>query len=609
MTAETHRSGPAPNGASGPMRRLVGSVGRGLRLVLSSARGELIALAAVQFAIGAGTLAEILIARQVLADVLAAERLGSGFSSAIPEVIAIAVLHGAVLVGFAVQAERHRLIAEKTARRVTAMVLDVAGHVGQDAYDTPDFYDRLERARSSAVIRPMQFTSGLLSVAAGLTIVVGVGVALAVIEPILVALGLVALPAMVISAARNTGELRTFALGLTSDDRRRLYLQSVLSDLAHSKEVRAFDLVGFFRERYEHLYDRRMVALQALVAKRTRRALLAVAAAIMGLAGAVAALGWLLAVGRIDLSSAGAALFALVTLSQRVGSLSLGLSNLYEAAVFLDDICELASAFPIEQLPPARQDLSPELSQLTVDGVRFTYPGASRPVLGGVSLQIARGEVVGLVGSNGSGKTTLVKLLCGLYQPDAGRLKWNGVEVGKPEAAQLRNRVAVLFQDFARYHLSARMNIGTGRHERLNDDDALQLAATQAGAAGLIEGLSIGYETTLSQAFEGGVDLSAGQWQRVALARALFRDAALVILDEPAAALDPLAERRLYEEIRSIAVDRAVLLVTHRAPSLLATDRVYVLHEGMVVESGTHAELADSGGHYAKLFDISVSRT
>jgi ATP-binding cassette subfamily B protein len=224
-----------------------------------------------------------------------------------------------------------------------------------------------------------------------------------------------------------------------------------------------------------------------------------------------------------------------------------------------------------------------------------------------VSMEIGAGEIVALVGENGSGKTTLAKLLCRLYLPHGGRILWDGVDTASVDPDGLRRSVAVIFQDFLHYALPAAENIGMSRHQRIDDREAIRGAAVHAGADDFLAKLPAGYETQLGPEFEGGKELSVGQWQRVALARAFFRDAPFIILDEPTAALDARAEHELFESIRRLCRGRSVLLISHRFSSVRSADRIYVLEAGQVVEAGSHEQLMTLGGRYANLFNLQAA--
>ncbi len=323
---------------------------------------------------------------------------------------------------------------------------------------------------------------------------------------------------------------------------------------------------------------------------------------------ALGLLVWFLALGRITLADAGAAVLAIRLLSTSLDQVFQSVGGLFEAGVFLDDLesfLTLAGSTVTTRgdggaARPLRRDVE-------VDGVSYRYPGSPEPVLHDVSVRVGRGEVIAIVGENGSGKTTLAKLMAGLYPPSAGTIRWDGVDTADVEPAELRRGVAVIFQDFVRYQLTALENIGLGDPDHVDDEDAARAAAEQARAAEFLDGLPHGYATVLSKEYEEGTDLSLGQWQRVALARALRRDAPLVILDEPSAALDPRAEQALFSDIRSTLHGRSAVLISHRFSTVRSADRIYVMREGSVAEAGSHDELMERDGLYAELFSLQAA--
>ena len=594
---EVHRS----------LRRLPGLCRAAVRLVWAAGRRELLAALAIKAVNGAGLAAVLLLGRNVIAAVGAAGSSGAGVGAVLPELLLLTAVTAGLGFLAAIGRVISEILAELTSRHAQAQIIEVACAVELEAYDTSAFHNRLLRASMGGQFRPWQIVEGLVGLAGALVAVLGITGALLALEPWLVPLVLVAAVPLLVASARSGELLFRFHHRMTEAERRRNYLYMLLSGKDAAKEVRAFGLAGFLGERFDRLYDEHLVELRKVARRRLRVSLVGNLAASTVLAGTVAGLLALALGGRIGLAEAGTAAAAVFLLGERLTSAVGSAGQLYESSLFIEDFTSFVALRPEVEARRRRDPAPSGFRRLIVEDVSFTYPSAADPALEGVSLEIGAGEIVALVGENGSGKTTLAKLLCRLYLPHAGRILWDGVDTATVDPDGLRRSVAVIFQDFLHYALPARENIGMGRHQRLDDLDAVVAASTQAGAHDTLAKLPQGYDTVLGPEFHGGKELSVGQWQRVALARAFFRDAPFIILDEPTAALDARAEHELFEGIRTLCQGRSVLLISHRFSSVRSADRIYVLEGGKVVESGSHDQLMALGGLYADLFTLQAA--
>lgn len=589
-----------------PVRRLPGLLMSAVRLVWQAAPVLILLFGALQLVNAASTGLSLLAVRSLVSALLGSSTGHVEARAVLVPLAVLAVLMALVTFANALRQGLVMLLQERITWTAFERVLDVSSAVDLEAFDHPDFHDRLSRAQVMGAVRPFQIVQSLVALGTSLTTVFGVLLVLFYLQPLLVPTLLVTVVPLVVATSAFSRDFHWFMVRFSHDDRRRAYLRGLLTTREMAKEVRAFGLAGHLRARNQRLFEERLRDMTRLIVRSSLRSMLGSLGAGVAVLGTVAVLLWFVLTGRMSLASATAAALAISQVSSMLGNLALSTGQLYESSLFLEDHRTFVEMRP--QVSRGQDGTAPATFEVIhARDVTFTYPGSDRPALQDVNLTIRRGEVVALVGENGSGKTTLAKVLCQLYRPQAGRICWDGVDLATVNPERLRDSVAVLFQDFARYLFDVTDNVGLGRVERREDRAGVEEAARQAGAHEFVSGLPDGYSTMLGKDFHGGVDLSLGQWQRIALARAFFRDAPLVVLDEPTAALDARREHELFDSLRALLRGRTVLLISHRFSSVVSADRIYVLRAGRVVEQGSHAELMRANGHYAELFNLQAA--
>lgn len=587
--------------------RLVDAIGTSSRFVWQAARPTFL-LSLAGEVIGAVALAGVLWFGRDLVTGLTGDEPASELADIVPATIGLGVALAVSGIVTVVVRQLRWVVAEQVTRHVQGEIVAVTTTVDYEVFEQPDFHDRLNRADEQAAESSYELVYALLALANLVaTSVVVVLVLARTVPEVLGALVLIAVPSVL--AARISARLAyQTTYELTPDDRLRHYLYGALTGKAEAREQRVFALGTALRDRWDRLHDVRMGRIRTLVRRQVLYNGFAALVSALLVAGVLLVLVDAAIDGRIALADAAVAIVALQQLATRFRSAASTSGSMRQASFFLDDF---------EGFRTLRTDRSPEpapgtagplpAGTLAAEHVSFRYPGTTATILHDVSVTVAPGEIVALVGVSGSGKTTLAHLLAGLYRPTAGRITYDGVDVETLERSAWWRSVAAVFQDFVRYEVTALENVAMSDHTRLDDRAGAVRAAERAGIHTAIGALPAGYETVLSRAYEDGADLSVGQWQRIAVARAFFRDAPVLILDEPAAALDAVAEQHLFETLVELCRDRSVLLISHRFSTVRMADRICVLRQGRIVEQGAHADLMAAGGHYAELFGLQAS--
>jgi ATP-binding cassette subfamily B protein len=601
-----HLAPPANRGAQ--LRRVPRLTVRALRLVWDSSRRHLLTTVLLQLAAAGVVAAQLLFARELLRAAVATGGGGS-VGHIYPWLIAIAACAGGLGAITAFTAHEQKLLVELVSRHAFDRIIASASAAELADFERPEFYDQLQRARNSGLYRLVEMVSSVTALATAAFMSIGISVALFVIHPLLLPLVAAAGVFPLVATILNSREAYVFEYALAPESRERQYLMELLTEREPAQEVRMFDSAGFLHARYGALTDERLGRMRAFLRGRLKVALVGNLGGTLGSAVALGALVVLIETHRLAVPAALTAAFAMQQLSGRLAAATASVGRLIESGMFVDDFDEFVRV--ADQEPARARTATTQavggLGRLEVDSLSFAYPGTNRRVLDNVSLEVGAGEVVALVGENGSGKTTLVKLISGLYAADSGRIRWNGVDASALDGEAVRADMTVLFQDYIQYHLTVRDNIVLGRPNAPTEEHAVRSAAERAGAAPFLEGLPGGYDTRLGREFYEGYELSVGQWQRLALARAFYRGGSFLVLDEPTASLDPRAEAELFGQIRELARGRSVLLVSHRLSSVRTADRIYLLHDGRVVESGDHESLVAVGGRYSELFALQSS--
>ncbi|MEO6447078.1 MAG: ABC transporter ATP-binding protein [Gemmatimonadaceae bacterium] len=499
------------------------------------------------------------------------------------------------------------LLAERFSIATSLRLMEHAARLDLEQFEDSESQDKLERARRQASGR-MSLMSQLFGQAQDVVTIASFAAGLAVFAPWLILLLLVTLVPAFLGEAHFNAQGYALAWMRTADQRELDYLRRTGASVETAKEVKIFGLSPFLVERYRQVATDYYRANRALALRRARWGGALTTFGTMGYYVAFAYIAWRTVAGQFSIGDLTFLAASFRRLRGLLEGFLTGFSQLAGQALYLDDLFSFFAITPrIRSNPNARPFPARITHGVVFEDVGFRYPQGERWAVRHLSFTLRAGEVLALVGENGAGKTTLVKLLTRLYDPTEGRILLDGVDLREYDLEGIRANVGVIFQDFVRYDLSASDNIAVGRIEQREDAARIAEAARRSLADGVIGKLRDGFQQMLGRRFKWGVDLSGGEWQKIAIARAYMRDAQLLVLDEPTAALDARAEFEVFQRFKELSQGKSGVLISHRFSSVRMADRILVLADGEVEASGTHEQLLAQRGRYAELFELQAA--
>lgn len=521
----------------------------------------------------------------------------------------LVLLMGASVLAAALLASAAKVVKQAQSQIVTDHVQEVLHEksvaVDLEYYENPHFYDTLHRAQLEAPHRPTSIVSGIIQIVQNAVTLGGIAVLLFALHWGIAAVLCASLIPGLLFRLKYADRLFRWQTERSAADRMATYLNWLITGQYYAKDIRLFNLGPLFIKRFRDLRRTLRRERLGMASRYALTELVSEALAVLAIFGCLALIAYRTVQGTMTLGDMVMYYQAFQQAQDHLRMVLDGLASLYEDNLFISNFYEFLDLKPRVAGPARAVAVPAPLKEgIAFEGVGFRYPTGEAAVLEDINIRIAPGQVVALVGENGSGKTTLMKLLCRLYDPTAGKITLDGIDLRAMDGASLRRQVGIILQDYAQYQMTVRENIWIGNTELPAGDERVVSTAKYAGAHGFIVELPHGYDTLLGKWFGNGAELSIGQWQKIALARALLRDAQIIVLDEPTSSMDARAEFEVFSNLRELAAGRTVILISHRFSTIRMADRIYMLKDGRIAEEGTHDELMGRGRMYAELFDL-----
>ncbi|HEY4109122.1 ABC transporter ATP-binding protein [Puia sp.] len=487
-------------------------------------------------------------------------------------------------------------------------LLAKAAKIDMGHFDNSDWYDRLSRAKRDVNWRPGDLTWSVLGLSGNIVTIVLMAGLLASLHWLLVVLALAASILSLFIESRITSKLYKFFYKETPEERERQYLGDMFIQPKSIKEIRAFVLGDYLLKRHHDISEDLFSQREKIYRSGARTSMISgiVSGTILGLAYVFVAVRGIS--GALDPGGVVLIIGAFTAVSGTLGQITSTFVAVDQHTTFLDDYFSFLAIDPLLPVPAQPKSIPPgKINDIVFDNVSFSYPGGTLQAVDGLNLHIKSGELIALVGENGAGKSTLVKLLLRFYDVDKGAVCIDGVDIKEMDPETLRSRIGVLFQDYATYELSVKENIFMGWPYAAVDDERIAKALKDSRSEWLVKKLPNGLDSKVGRLFEGGHDLSGGEWQRLALARIMYRDSDIWILDEPTSSLDPEAEAGIFAELKENLKGRIGIVISHRFSTVRIADRIAVIADGRVTELGSHEQLLNARGRYAELFEIQAA--